>query len=117
MKFLFSVIASFVCLMFIVGCEGASSMSIKEPGATVVIEREEDFWNPGLQIDCESAVLKYEERQVVITGVKHIGSSKNQLGWVATVEIIDNKLVLSIPLDADYIVYIGGVKHTFNVAQ
>ncbi|MCK5211789.1 hypothetical protein KAJ89_03745 [Candidatus Parcubacteria bacterium] len=110
MKTFFSVIVSLVCLLFVMGC-GSNSMSIDEAETLVQIAREGHLTNESIKINCNSAILDYVKRQVIITGPKHLGSSNNEFGWVVTVDIVNNKLVLGMPVDSDYTVWIAGQKH------
>ncbi len=92
---------------------GCSVPGLPEPtGEIVKVEREMHivYGNPGIKLSCDSVTLDYNGRKIVVEGVKQFGSL-GEKQWVGNINIEGNKLVLEIPSDVEYDVWIGKQKH------
>jgi hypothetical protein len=107
--FVFAIMLSILTI----GC--GKSGTLREPtGITVKIIYGNNEWSPGILISADSARLNYDTREIIISSPKAIGRCFNTridgskiISWVALISIQDNKLVISMPEDGEYSVWIG----------
>jgi len=82
-----------------------------EDGMIVKIERQVGFsFNPKIEIVVKSARLNYSSRKLVLEGVSNFAGNHGGTSMmvVPKVEIIDGGvMVIKIPDDADYEIYLG----------
>lgn len=93
----------------ILGCGPANPPEPK--GEIVKVERRMGkVINPGIKLSCKSAILDYDGRKIILEDVAWFGSWGNE-EWLGEISIKGNKLVLQLPSDVEYYVYIGEQKH------
>lgn len=98
-----------------VGCE-AQRISNVEGGVIVKIERPVRLSSdPYLAFSAETAILNYDQRRVEISGISSVTGDldwSEPINWVVPkIEVKDSKIIIPIPDDVDYVVYIGKQKH------
>ena len=67
-------------------------------------------FDPEIKIACESADLNYDTRKVIVNNPSFFGIGGGG-GWVAPAKIEGGKLILEIPSDCEYEIYIGNQRH------
>jgi hypothetical protein len=97
----------FVITASMIGCGGSNSLP-QPTGIIVTITRSVlAKLDPGIKISCNSAMLNYSSREIIIKNPTYIGSIWNGNGWVTKISIKENALIISVPEDANYDIYIN----------
>lgn len=106
-------------VMLLMACDSGSRISNERVGGKTVVRIERAVHsksNPYLTFSAESAVLNYDERRIEVDGVVSITGDQDFLTapteWaVPKVEVKNSKIIIPIPKDADYHIYIGKQYH------
>lgn len=111
MKKIFVVIVT--VLFFVVITAGCGAPLLPEPTqkTIVILSRCIIGANNGVKISCESATLDYSERKLILESNQfRIGGWYGD-GWICDISIDENRLILEIPKDAQYRIWINKQKH------
>jgi hypothetical protein len=63
--------------------------------------------DPAIQFGCKSATFYAGRRKVIVEEVKQFGSCGGS-GWIGSISIEGDKLILEFPSDAEYEIFIEG---------
>ncbi|MGD0328752.1 MAG: hypothetical protein ABSB00_03550 [Minisyncoccia bacterium] len=101
--------------MMIVGC-GAPNLPDPTGELIVGVRRCTGYFrgqDPGIKLTCKSAAFDYDGRKIILEGIGQFGSYYGN-DWIGNISIEGNKLILKVPRDAEYKVYIGEQKHILS---
>jgi hypothetical protein len=108
----------------VIGCSGGSFLDVEEEGVNIKLEISRSIkgvFDPFLVVLAEKVTFDYSKREITVGGlVNFTGNDSGIMGysWVLPrVSIQDNKLILKIPDDNPYHVYIGGNYHYLPVVK
>ncbi len=115
MKKIVAVLFVLLIAIIVMGC-GSNGIFNVEGKIVVKIERVvKASSDPYLAFSAESALLDYDQRRIEISGISSITGDLDFMklrNWVVPkLEVRDSKIIIPIPKNADYYVYIGNQHH------
>ncbi len=114
------MVLSVLVAVTLTGCDSGGPADLPEPTQSTIVDVQRG--NPAIRtaknhvsvkFACGSAKLDYNGRTVVLKGVSQLGGTEGY-GWIGGIRIEGNDLVLVIPPDAEYVIFIGNQKHVLQ---
>lgn len=111
-----------IIILGVAGCGGGDHVKIDEGNATkLIISRSiKTISDPYLVILAKEVVFDYSQRTITVDGLINITGDSWVAGYVwivPKVSIQDNKLILKIPDDNAYSIYIGKNYHYLPIVK